>query len=52
VRVQIGANDFNAEYLGCIAKLPGVILNFSAKYSEPLSFKFVGGKGLLMPMVK
>jgi hypothetical protein len=49
-RIDIGERTLNAKYLRLMKSLPNVRINPAGGYQEPLSFKFDGGRGLLMPM--
>jgi hypothetical protein len=48
--VQIGKRLIDAKLLRLIATLPGLLINEDGDPLSPMSFKFDGGRGLLMPM--
>jgi hypothetical protein len=50
IEIQIGNRTFNQKYLKLISTLPGLLVNESGDLPTPMSFKFDGGRGLLMPM--
>ncbi len=47
---MVGARQLDARFLRKIAALPNPSLAIAGEKIEPLSFKFDGGEGLLMPM--
>lgn len=50
-KIKIGDRYFNADYLIKIKDLPNVKINQTGKGKEAMSYKFDGGRGIIMPII-